>query len=81
MFLEQYYLSSLLFTKVISGENRVLGKTLDLQVDLDFPQPEVIRLLYRAKWSSEIWSVSWDNVENIVPNKKSFKPGTVLSKS
>lgn len=64
---DQYYLSSLLSTKVHSSDRSVLGKTIDLKLDLDLPQPEVVGLIYRQAWSHDRWSVSWDDVDTILP--------------
>ena len=64
---ETYYLSTLLASKVLSAEGKRLGKALDLLVDLDRPQPEVVKLVYRHYWSRERWCVTWSDVASIDP--------------
>ncbi len=72
---ETYYLSRLLFKKVLSADGKGLGKTLDLLVDLDRPQPEVVVLVYRHSWSSERWCVNWSDVESVEPARIRLKGG------
>jgi magnesium transporter len=61
-----YYLSSLLARKVFSGtDGHVLGKTRDLLVDLDRPQPEIVTLVFRRTWSRELWCLPWTDVDHI----------------
>ncbi|MCX5863120.1 MAG: CBS domain-containing protein [Desulfomonile sp.] len=64
--MDQYYLSNLIDCKVISGRGVVLGKTSDLVVDLDQPQPEVTKLVFRAGWSKTLSWVPWNAVESVL---------------
>lgn len=67
--LEHHYLSSLIDRKVYSGQAaRVLGKSSDLVVDLDLPQPEVMMLVYRRQWSKERFCVPWSDVVGVAPS-------------
>jgi CBS domain-containing protein/sporulation protein YlmC with PRC-barrel domain len=77
---DQCYLSALLFTKVYSAERRVLGKTIDLRLDLELPQPEVVGLLYRPAWSRETWSVPWSEVDSVASTAIVLKPGVLPAK-
>ncbi len=72
-----YYLSGLLATRVLSAEGKVLGKTLDLLVDLDRPQPEVVKLVYRHSWSRERWCGNWTDVELVEPRGIRLKAGAI----
>jgi len=63
--LDPCYLSQLLGRKVFSSTGTVLGKTCDLVVDLDLPQPEVVKLVWRRPWSKERFSVFWNEVSSI----------------
>jgi magnesium transporter len=74
---DQCYLSALLSTRVYSAERRALGKTIDLRLALDLPQPEVVGLIYRPAWARESWWVSWSDVDSVVSSKIILKPGTV----
>ncbi len=72
---ETYYLSTLLARKVLSAEGKGLGKALDLLVDLDRPQPEVVKLVYRHSWSSERWCANWSDVASVEPARIRLKSG------
>ncbi|HMK33989.1 MAG TPA: CBS domain-containing protein [Desulfomonilaceae bacterium] len=76
-FPEQFYLSSLLSIKVVTAGQRILGKTIDLSLDLDLAQPEVVGLLYRSTWSYQRWSVPWNEVESVTPSGIVLKQGVV----
>jgi CBS domain-containing protein/sporulation protein YlmC with PRC-barrel domain len=62
---EQHFLSDLLGTKVTTPEGAILGKTQDLVVNLDQAEPEVMRLVFRKRFSSERRSVPWSDVRGI----------------
>ena len=51
---EQHFLSALLGTSVTTAEGTILGKTQDLVVDLDLAEPEVMRLVFRKRFSAEL---------------------------
>jgi magnesium transporter len=74
-----YYLSNLLARKVFSAEEKRLGKALDLLVDLDRPQPEVMKLVYRHAWSSEQWCVNWVDVDSMEPARIRLRAGAMPS--
>jgi magnesium transporter len=57
------HLSEFLGKRVRSSSRGLLGKVSDLMVDLDLPQPEVVRLVYRQPWSRQRWCVNWTEVE------------------
>jgi magnesium transporter len=80
LFSDQCYLSALLSTRVYSAEKRVLGKTLDLRLDLDLLHPEVVGLLYRPALSRERWSVSWSEIDKALPSGIVLKPGAIPTK-
>jgi magnesium transporter len=64
------HFSSLLSKKVFSqNDSTELGKTTDLIVDLDRPEPEVIKLVFRFRWSKRKWCMNWSNVEKITNNQ------------
>jgi magnesium transporter len=74
--IEQLFLSSLLFLRVYSSAGGpALGKSADLLVDLDQPQPEVTQLILRRPWSRERVCVSWNEVESILPSRIILKQG------
>lgn len=65
---DQYYLSCLIDCKVFSpGQSVRLGKTLDLVVDIDQPQPEVTKLVLRRAWSRERFFLPWSSVDSVLP--------------
>ncbi len=68
------YLSELLGNRVRSSGKEAVGKVVDLMVDLDLPQPEVIGLVYRARWSRQRWSVPWSEVVPVLPGEIQLKP-------
>lgn len=75
--LESHYLSTLLGTKVVSGKDgTVLGSTRDVVLNLDKPQPEVVSLVYRGKWSRDMWSLPWDAVESVGASRITIKSDT-----
>jgi len=67
-------LSALLGLKVRASTREVLGKVVDLMVDLDLPLPEVVSLVYRHPWGKERWCVSWTRVQSILPSEIVLKP-------
>ena len=71
---EQFYLSRLLAQRVISSDGVCLGRTRDLFVDLDLPQPEVVKLVYRGAWSRGLWVVPWKDVDSLQPAGFTLKP-------
>ncbi len=72
---QQLYLSSLLSTRVVAGPNEnVVGVTSDFLLDLDRPEPEVVTLIYRRRWSRERWSVPWSSVASVLPSRVVLKP-------
>lgn len=72
---QQVYLSSLLSQKVVAGpDEEVIGTTSDFLLDLDRPEPEVVTLVYRRKWSSERWCVPWSAVASVLPARVALKP-------
>ncbi len=82
--LESYYLSTLLAARVVSGKDRsVLGKTRDVVLNLDGSQPEVVRIVYRRRWSRSLWSVPWSTIESVSPEaifiKADASPPALLS--
>ncbi len=72
---EQFYLSSLLFVKVVSADGSVLGKSRDFEVNLDQPLPEITNLVYGSLFrSTNRWVVGWDNVASVSTRKIVLKP-------
>lgn len=71
---EQYYLSRLLGKKLVSADGDVLGKTWDLIIDLDLPEPEVKKLVYRGRRSRKKWCVLWTDVEAVRSSRIVLKP-------
>jgi magnesium transporter len=63
-----FYLSDLLGSRVRSSSEAIVGKVVDLMVDLDLQQPEVVSLVYRGRWSRQRWSVPWKAVGVILPH-------------
>lgn len=56
----------MLARKVFSPQGEtVLGKFQDLLVDLDAPQPEVVKLVFRRPWSTQPWCLPWRDVARI----------------
>ncbi len=51
----------------------MLGKTWDLVVDLDLPEPEVVKLVYRPRWSLERRCVPWASVASLALSKTVLK--------
>ncbi len=68
------YLSGLLGKRVRSSGKEVVGKVVDLMVDLDLQQPEVVSLVYRGRWSKQRWSVPWSDVVPALPHEIHLKP-------
>ncbi|MBI5571991.1 MAG: magnesium transporter [Desulfomonile tiedjei] len=68
--------SALLGLKVRASSRQVLGKVVDLMVDLDLPLPEVVNLVYRHRWSKERWCVAWSQVQSILPSEIVLNPDT-----
>ena len=60
--------------KVLSSEGSVLGKVWDLAVDLDLPEPEVKKIIYRVRWSFKCKSISWDDVVSVDDAIVKIKP-------
>ena len=69
-------LSALLGLKVRASTREVLGRVVDLMVDLDLPLPEVVSLVYHHPWAKERWCVPWTQVDSIVPSEIILKPDT-----
>ena len=69
-------LSALLGLKVRLSSREVLGKVVDLMVDLDLPLPEVVSLVYRHPWGKERWCVAWAQVASVLPHEIVLKPDT-----
>lgn len=70
-----HYLSNLLAQKVLSSAGgSVLGKVRDLVIDLDAPQPEVVTLIYRRLWSTELWCLPWKDVDQVDESGIILKP-------
>lgn len=63
--LQSYYLSGLLARRVRVSSGDAVGKVWDLVVDLELPQPSVVKLVWRRSWSLERWSVDWTEVSSI----------------
>ena len=56
----------MLAIRVVSGrDGTVLGKTRDVVLNLDKVQPEVVSLVYRGKWSRDLWCLPWGAVESV----------------
>jgi magnesium transporter len=71
---QQLYLSSLLSTKVVAGpDENVVGKTSDFLLDLDKPEPEIVTLIYRGRWSRDRWFVPWSSVASVLPSRVVLK--------
>ena len=70
---QPYYLSQFLGKKVLSSTGKTVGKVWDLIVDLDLPQPEVVKLVWRRLWSLERFSVSWSEVSSVEKSGISLK--------
>jgi magnesium transporter len=60
-----YFLSELLGKRVRTSSGDVVGKVWDLVVDLELPEPSVVRLFWRRSWSLERWGVNWADVSSI----------------
>jgi CBS domain-containing protein/sporulation protein YlmC with PRC-barrel domain len=63
--LEQHFLSELIGRRVVSARGTVLGGLLDLVVDLDFPEPQVTKLVYRRRWSRDRLCFPWTDIGEI----------------
>jgi sporulation protein YlmC with PRC-barrel domain len=74
---DTYYLSTLLARKILSAEGRVLGKALDLLVEMDEPQAQVVKLVFRHSWSLERWCVNWSDVASVEQAGIRLKAGTI----
>lgn len=67
---DQYYLSNLIDSKVVSHDDETLvGISSDLVVCLDDPEPEVVTLVIRQKWSKQRLCTPWADVHNVAPRK------------
>ncbi|MCA1960271.1 MAG: CBS domain-containing protein [Desulfomonile sp.] len=75
---EYHYLSSLMERRIVSADGLPLGKTWDLVVDLDRPEPEVTKLVYRVSWSTEKRTVPWHDVASIDPARITLKESASL---
>lgn len=62
---KQFYLSELMGMNVVSAQGMALGKAYDVVVDMDLPEPEVRKLVYRRKWSRKDLTVPWQAVDRI----------------
>ncbi len=62
---QAYFVSWLLARKVRASSGDLIGKVWDLVVDLELPQPSVVKLVWRRSWSMERWSVDWAEVSSI----------------
>jgi magnesium transporter len=72
---EQFYLSSLLFIKVLAADGSVLGKSRDFEVNLDQSLPEITSLVYGSLLNSaNRWMVTWDEVASVTARKIILKP-------
>lgn len=70
-----YYLSNLLARNVLSGVgSSVLGKVRDLVIDLDAGLPQVVTLIYRRLWSTELWCLPWHDVGRVDESGIILKP-------
>ncbi|MGB6065288.1 MAG: hypothetical protein WBG50_10795 [Desulfomonilaceae bacterium] len=74
---ETYYLSKLLARKILSAEGNVIGKALDLLMDLDRTQPQVVKLIFRHFWSLERWTVNWSDVASVDQAGIRLKAGAI----
>ncbi len=73
--MEQLFLSDLLQKKVLSASGEVLGKVWDLVVDLDLPEPEVMKLVFRRSLlSKRSSSVPWKAVADVLPGSITLSP-------
>lgn len=73
--MEPHFLSDLLQKKVISASGRVLGRVWDLVVDLDLPEPEVMKLVFRPSLLSRRRScVPWKAVSDVLPKVITLQP-------
>ena len=70
---EQHFLSALLGTSVTTAEGTILGKTQDLVVDLDLAEPEVMRLVFRKRFSAEKQAVPWRDVTEVGSKRISLR--------
>jgi magnesium transporter len=69
----QHYLSDLMKVKIVSNSGECLGRLWDLVVDLDLPEPEVVKLVYRRFWSKQHWYVNWNEVDSIERSRVTLK--------
>ncbi len=69
----QHYLSSLIKAKIASKSGDDLGRLWDLVVDLDLPEPEVVKLVYRRFRPREYWYVDWELVDSIELSRITLK--------
>ncbi len=76
--LDYIYLSSLLNTRVVSPDGRVLGWTKDLVVNVDLPQPEAMMLVFGPRLSRVSQSVPWEAVDRVLPNGVTLKENASL---
>ena len=73
--MEQLFLSDLLQKKVLSASGEVLGKVWDLVVDLDLPEPEVMKLVFRRSLLSKRTAcVPWTAVADLLPESINLSP-------
>ncbi|MGO9118338.1 MAG: magnesium transporter MgtE N-terminal domain-containing protein [Desulfomonilaceae bacterium] len=50
---------------MLSPTGKILSKIWALGVDLDLPQPEVVRLVWRRLWSFERFSIPWGELVSV----------------
>lgn len=68
--MDQYYLSNLIDRKVVlKSDGSLLGKSSDLVVCLDGPEPEVVTLVIKRRWSKRRLCIPWTDVNDLTPHK------------
>ena len=73
--MEQHFLSDLIQKKVLSASGEVLGKVWDLLVDLELPEPEVMKLVFRPSLlSRKTACVPWNAVSDVLPEAITLSP-------
>jgi CBS domain-containing protein/sporulation protein YlmC with PRC-barrel domain len=70
-----FYLSALLGKKVRFPGKDVVGKVSDLMVNLDLQPPEVVNVVFRGRWSRNLWVVPWAAVDDVVKDEIRLRTG------
>jgi magnesium transporter len=72
------YLSELLQAPVLTAEGRRLGRLQDLVVNLELPEPEVTRVVFRKPWSKIRLTIPWEGVGSLYPGPVELRADCTL---